>query len=213
MLSGSVLVRDAFWSRRIEATPDFFNLTRQQAAAVPAPVAAPASTFPLRLDIDIDAPSSLRIENNIAKMVATADLKLQGTYDRPQLFGHIEIDRGDIVFEGNRYVVTRGGVDFFNAARIEPVFDIEAETRVRVPDQVYNITLGFSGTTSRFSYTLNSDPPLPEVDVLSLLLGPGDGPRTMRSCARCGRTPRSSPRKCCCVRRSRGCSPTRSPRR
>ena len=116
------------------------------------------------------------MENNIAKMVASADLKLQGTFDHPQLFGHMEIDRGDIVFEGNRYVVTRGGVDFFNAARIEPVFDIEAETRVRVPDQVYNITLGFSGTTSRFSYSLNSDPPLPEVDVLSLLLGQATAP-------------------------------------
>jgi hypothetical protein len=83
----------------------------------------------------------------------------------------VEIDRGDIVFEGNRYVVTRGGVDFFNASRIEPVFDIEAETRVRVPEQIYNITLGFSGTTSRFSYSLNSDPPLPQVDILSVLLG------------------------------------------
>ena len=54
---------------------------------------------------------------------------------------------------------------------IEPVFDIEAETRVRVPEQIYNITLGFSGTTSRFSYSLNSDPPLPQVDILSVLLG------------------------------------------
>ena len=169
VLSGNVLVRDALWSRRIEATPGFFNLTGGGSAA-PA-VAAPASSIPLRLDIDIDAPSSFRIENNIAKMVASADLKLQGTYDRPQLFGHVEIDRGDIVFEGNRYVVTRGGVDFFNASRIEPVFDIEAETRVRVPEQIYNITLGFSGTTSRFSYSLNSDPPLPQVDILSLLLG------------------------------------------
>jgi hypothetical protein len=104
-------------------------------------------------------------------MVASADLKLQGTYDRPQLLGHMEIDRGDLVFEGNRYLVTRGGVDFFNASRIEPVFDIEAETRVRVPGQTYNITLGFTGTSSRFSYSLNSDPPLPEVDVFSLLLG------------------------------------------
>ena len=131
VLSGNVLVRDALWSRRIEATPGFFNLTGGGSAA-PA-VAAPASSIPLRLDIDINAPSSFRIENNIAKMIASADLKLQGTYDRPQLFGHVEIDRGDIVFEGNRYVVTRGGVDFFNASRIEPVFDIEAETRVRVP--------------------------------------------------------------------------------
>jgi TamB, inner membrane protein subunit of TAM complex len=169
VLSGNVLVRDALWSRRIEATPGFFNLSGN-GTATPA-VTPAASAFPFRLDIDIDAPSSFRIENNIAKMVASADLKLQGTFDRPQLFGHVEIDRGDIVFEGNRYVVTRGGVDFFNASRIEPVFDIEAETRVRVPDQVYNITLGFSGTTSRFSYSLNSDPPLPQVDILSVLLG------------------------------------------
>jgi translocation and assembly module TamB len=168
VLSGSVLVRDALWSRRIEATPGFFSLTGTGSG--PA-ISAPPPTFPLRFDIDIDAPSSLRIENNIVKMVASADLKLQGTYDRPQLFGHMEIDRGDILFEGNRYVVTRGGVDFFNASRIEPVFDIEAETRLRVPEEVYNITLGFSGTTSRFSYSLNSDPPLPQVDILSLLLG------------------------------------------
>jgi autotransporter translocation and assembly factor TamB len=170
VLSGSVLVRDAVWSRRLEATPDFFNLAGGASTAAPA-VGAAVSRFPLRLEIDIDAPSSLRIENNIAKMVASADLKLQGTYDRPQLLGHMEIDRGDLVFEGNRYLVTRGGVDFFNASRIEPVFDIEAETRVRVPGQTYNITLGFTGTPSRFSYSLNSDPPLPEVDVFSLLLG------------------------------------------
>ena len=78
VLSGNVLVRDALWSRRIEATPGFFNLTGGGSAA-PA-VAAPASSIPLRLDIDINAPSSFRIENNIAKMIASADLKLQGTY-------------------------------------------------------------------------------------------------------------------------------------
>ena len=174
LLSGNVLIRDALSSRRIEATPDLFNLTGGSSSApvLPTGPAAP-SAFPLRLDIDIDAPSTLRMENNIAKVVATADLKLQGTYDRPQLFGHVEIDRGDLVLEGNRYILTRGGIDFFNGSRIEPVFDIEAETRVRVPDQTYNITLGVTGTTSRFSYTLNSDPPLPEVDVVSLLLGQG----------------------------------------
>lgn len=175
VLAGSVQVRDAFWSRRIDATPDFFNLSGAgagTAASGPAGPSAPAvDAFPVRLDIDITAPSSLRIDNNIAQMVASADLKLQGTYSRPQLFGHAEIERGNIVFEGNRYLVTRGAVDFFNANRIEPVFDIEAETRVRLPGQTYHVTLGFTGTTSRASFSLDSDPPLPEVDILSMLLG------------------------------------------
>jgi translocation and assembly module TamB len=168
VLSGTVTVRDALWSRRIEAMPDVFNL---RSGSGGGPAVGAASRFPSNFSADTTPPATLRIDNNIATLGARADLQLQGTYDHPQLFGHVEIERGDIVFEGNRYVVTRGGVDFFNAARIEPVFDIEAETRVRVPGQTYNVTLGFSGTTSRFSYSLNSDPPLPEVDILSLLLG------------------------------------------
>ena len=83
--------------------------------------------------MQIDAPSALRIENNLARMVASADLQLRGTYDRPLLFGSAQIERGDVIFEGNRYLVTRGTIGFANPARIEPYFDIEAETRVRVP--------------------------------------------------------------------------------
>jgi autotransporter translocation and assembly factor TamB len=126
----------------------------------------------MRFDVGIVAASSLRIQNNAANMVASADLRLQGTYDRPLLFGRAEIERGDVLFEGNRLIVTPGGsIDFFNPSRIEPFFDIEFETRVRRPGQPYRLTIGLSGTTSRFSYALNSDPPLPEVDIVSLLFG------------------------------------------
>jgi hypothetical protein len=76
-----------------------------------------------------------------------------------------------MVFEGNRYVVTRGTIDFVNPAAIEPYFDVEAETRVRVADQTYRVTLGFLGTPRRFVPTINSDPPLPTSDILALLFG------------------------------------------
>ena len=168
VLNGTVKVHNALWTRRIETTPDLFNLGGSGATAAVAPA---AQTFPLRLNLDIDAPNALRIQNNIANLVASADLKLQGTYDQPRLFGHAEVERGDLVFEGNRYTITRGGIDFFNPSRIEPVFDIEAETRVRLPGTTYLVTVGFNGTTSRFSLPLNSDPPLPESDIISLLLG------------------------------------------
>ena len=169
LLNGTLTVRDGIWSKRIETNPEFFNLTGGAASIAPGPA---APTIPLRFDVAINAASTLRIANNVANMVASADLRLQGTYDRPLVFGRAEIERGDFVFEGNRFVVTPGGsIDFFNPSRIEPFFDVEAETRVRRPGQPYRLTIGLSGTTSRFSYSLNSDPPLPELDIISLLFG------------------------------------------
>ena len=82
-----------------------------------------------------------------------------------------QIERGDVIFEGNRYLVTRGTIGFANPSRIEPYFDIEAETRVRVPTQTYRITLGFTGTTSKIAMNLNSDPPLSGAGIVLLLFG------------------------------------------
>ncbi len=170
LLNGTVVLQDGVWSKRIETNPDLFNLAGSSATSLGSTTAAP--TLPVRFDVGITAASTLRIQNNIATMVASADLRLQGTYDRPLLFGRAEIERGDFLFEGNRYTVTPGGsIDFFNPSRVEPFFDVEAETRIRRPGQPYRLTVGLSGTASRFSYALNSDPPLPEVDIISLLFG------------------------------------------
>ena len=170
VLNGTVVVQDSLWSKRIEVNPDLFNL--RGAGESPLSPAAQATGLPLRFDIGIVAASTLRIQNNVANMVASADLRLQGTYDRPLLFGRAEIERGDFVFEGNRIVATPGGsIDFFNPSRIEPFFDLEFETRVRRPGQPYLLTIGVSGTTRGISFSLNSDPPLPEVDIISLLVG------------------------------------------
>jgi len=146
-----------------------------------APVAVPAagamagpaapSRIPVRFDLRIVAPSTLRVESRAARLVSDADLVLRGTYDQPQLFGRIEIERGEVFFEGLRYQVTRGTVDFVNPARIEPFLDIEAETRARVPGQVYRVVARASGTPDRLTFTLTSDPPLATVDILSLLFG------------------------------------------
>ena len=89
--------------------------------------------MPLKFDVQLLVPSTLRVENNLARMVASADLTLRGTYDRPVIFGHADIERGEVTFEGRRYRITRGSIDFTNPTRIEPFFDVEAETNVRVP--------------------------------------------------------------------------------
>ena len=123
-------------------------------------------------------PSTLRVENNLVRLVANADLNLRGTYDRPILLGHGEVERGDVTFEGQRYRITRGSIDFTNPNRIEPFFDVEAETNVRVPNQTYRVTVGATGTVDQLRPTISSDPPLPTAEVLALLFG--DVSRTTR---------------------------------
>jgi translocation and assembly module TamB len=127
---------------------------------------------PLRFDIQVLVPSTLHVDTNIVqKMVASADLTLRGTYEHPVLFGHADVERGDVIFEGRRYKITRGAIEFTNPNRIEPFFDIQAETNVRIPSQTYRVTVSAAGTTDRLSPQLSSDPPLPPADVLALLFG------------------------------------------
>jgi hypothetical protein len=167
VLGGTVTVRSSVWTRRIEASVNFLEFAGR---ATPEGGPSAPSTFPLRFDVRLVAPSTLRIDNNLARIVSSADLALRGTYDRPLIFGRAEIERGDVTFEGKRYVVRHGTIDFSNPNRIEPFFDLEAETRVRVPGQIYTVTLNAAGTFSRLQWGLTSDPPLPTVDVLALLL-------------------------------------------
>ena len=63
------------------------------------------------------------------------------TYDHPLLFGRAEVERGEAIFEGKRYLVTSGTIDFTNPSKIEPFFDIDAETRVRAPGQTYIVDI------------------------------------------------------------------------
>ena len=125
----------------------------------------------MRFDVHIVAPNTLEVNNATARVVLSADLTLRGTYDRPVLFGRGELQRGVVNVEGRRYVVTRGTLDFTNPVRIDPFFDIEAETNVRQPGQTYRVNLRATGVRQRMNVEFSSDPPLPEVDVIAMLFG------------------------------------------
>src|SRR6185436_4403536 len=169
-LGGVVTVKSAIWSRRIDTPGSIFDLASRRSPAVGGGAAGePAAAVPLKFDVQLLVPSTLRVDNNLARLVANADLTLRGTYDRPVVVGHADIERGEVTFEGRRYRISRGSMDFTNPARIEPFFDVEAETSVRVPGQTYRVTVAFAGTTDQLRPTLSSDPPLPTSDVLALL--------------------------------------------
>jgi translocation and assembly module TamB len=159
-LTGKVAVRDAVWTRRYDVATELL--------ASAGPVASAASLGGgVRYDIKVDAPGTLKIDNNLATLQARAELNLQGSYAAPVVLGRAEIDRGRVYFQGNTYTVRRGTIDFTNPQKLDPLFDVEAETRVRS----YNVTLKVNGTLERVYPTLSSDPPLSTVGILGLLAG------------------------------------------
>jgi translocation and assembly module TamB len=170
VLSGTVTVKNATWTRGFDTSGNVFSFASSESTPfVSGPGGAQPSSVPLRYDVRIVAPSTLRIENSQAQIVASSEMTLRGTFDRPLLFGRAEVERGDVRFEGRRYQVTRGSLDFTNPNKIQPFFDIEAETRVRVPRQTYRVNLRLTGTTDRMQPEFTSDPPLAPIDILTLL--------------------------------------------
>lgn len=176
LLSGTVTLRSGTYTRRFDPSAGLFGLGAATGAGGSVGGTSAVSGYLVRFDVRILAPSTLRVSNNVTDLTASADLRLTGTYDRPVLLGRAEVERGWLIFEGNRLVVTRGTIDFNNPTKIEPFFDVAAETRVQVPGQTYHATLSAAGTPSRLTWDASSDPPLPRYQVLSLLLGEGADP-------------------------------------
>ena len=170
VLSGEINVRDAELLEGLDLGTGLLGGGGVAEEAAPV-LAAGEPALPLRFDIRITAPSTLRMTNNTTRLVASAELTYQGTLDRPTLFGTAELDSGEMFIEGNRYRLNYGTVGFTNPDKIEPFIDIELETDHRVPGQTYRVVLRAQGTFDRLVPTLSSDPPLPEVDILSMLLG------------------------------------------
>lgn len=168
ILSGTVSVQSGVWTTRFDPNAGLFDFN---SGGTPVSSGVAPDTIPLRLDVRVIAPGTLRIENSQAHIASSADLTFRGTYERPIVFGRAEITRGEFLFEGRRYLVTRGNLDFTNPVRIEPTFDIAAETQVRVPQQTYRVTLRATGTMRNLRPEFTSDPPLPALTIASLLLG------------------------------------------
>jgi autotransporter translocation and assembly factor TamB len=159
-VTGGVDVKQAAWTRRYDLASELLDTRAQLEERV-------SLEEGLRYDVKVRAPGTLRIDNNLATLQARADLSLQGSYQQPVVLGRAEIERGRVYFQGNTYVIRRGTLDFSNPQKIDPLFDIEAESRIRS----YRVTLKVNGTLERAYPTLSSDPPLTAVQILNLLAG------------------------------------------
>ena len=168
-LRGDVVVHDAEYTQDFETGVNLFDFRSNQ-AALPTTVAT-TPILPLNYDVNITAASTIRAQNNLLRdVVARAEAQLVGTYERPGLIGNIDVERGDVFFGGKRYQIRRTSIAFNNPSAIEPFFDLEAGTRVRVPGETYNVTVTASGPDPLKTMNITSDPSLTDFQLYALLL-------------------------------------------
>ncbi len=128
----------------------------------------PSSMFgPTRLALHVEGGRNITIQNQLATVEARVDLDIKGTVDDPALTGHVEASGGSLSFQGKRYTITRGNVDFVDPLRIEPVVDIQAESELRD----YRIILTITGRAENLHLDMRSDPPLSQVEIFNLIAG------------------------------------------
>ena len=160
LLSGEILVT------RFSVDPRF-DFAEYLARAKQIPVTS-ATTSPLnnlRFDVHIVSIPGLEMQTAQGRISGDADLRLRGTATHPVVLGRVTLAEGDVNFGGTKYHLDRGDLTFTNPVRIEPVFNLEATTRVRD----YDVTLGLHGPTDHLSISYRSDPPLPPGDIIALL--------------------------------------------
>jgi hypothetical protein len=147
--------------------------------SVRAPSAAADDPFlrSVQLDIQIEAPQNLRVDNNIADLELRADLELLGTLQDPVLLGNALVLDGDVLWRDNVFRILQGAIEFQNPIRTEPSFDVRAETVVRQ----YSVILNLSGSLERgMQFSYSSSPPLSDLELFRLL-ALGEEPDGQRS--------------------------------
>ena len=194
-LGGEIKVTGVRYTRPLSTDAGLLGLAAAGGGAAADQTAAAAGDqtgLSVNYDIHVSAPSMEFFQSKEIKLYGSAsDITVRGTVDSPIIFGKIELDRGEAFFNGNRFRLTSGSIDFANPQRTEPYFDVQASTQVHVQQQTYNITGHLTGrgtditchggpdcdvSVPRFSVDLHSDPALSTIDIYTLLLGGSTDP-------------------------------------
>lgn len=121
---------------------------------------------PTTVDLTIQGQDALVVRNNLADMVGSLNLRVQGPIDAPVTSGRITATRGTVAFRNDRYEIQRATVDLPPRVEAPPVINLQAQSDIRG----YRVTVTMSGPLSGgLTTTATSDPPLPQADVIALI--------------------------------------------
>ena len=105
------------------------------------------------------------VRNNLADLVGSVSLQLDGPVNDPTISGRITATSGTLNFRNDRYDITRALVDLPPNRNADPVLNIQGESQIRG----YRVIVGLTGPLTQPQAAVRSEPALPQADVVSLI--------------------------------------------
>jgi len=159
-LSGAVNLSD------LSFTPafDLSSFVGQLSGGVAAP---PSQGFSqnIQLNLAVHSTNNVNLVSRTLSVGGSANLQVRGTAANPVILGRVNLDSGDVILNGNRFILNGGTVQFVNPSQTEPVLNLTLSTSI----QQYNINLRFNGPADQLRTEYSSNPALPAADIINLL--------------------------------------------
>jgi translocation and assembly module TamB len=113
----------------------------------------------------VEGRNALVVRNNLADLVGSVSLQLDGPVTDPTISGRITATSGTLNFRNDRYEITRALLDLPPGRNQDPVVNLQAESQIRG----YRVIVSLTGPLSQPQAAVRAEPALPQADVVSLI--------------------------------------------
>ena len=121
----------------------------------------------LAADVTVEIPRNVWLKGQDLNAEIAGSIRLNKKKGKPfLLIGSLNTVRGDYDFQGRRFKITRGVVEFQGLPDPNPELDIQAETRINKVTIIVHIT----GSVRKIELSLESDPAMNQSDIVSYLV-------------------------------------------
>jgi len=160
VLGGTVDLADLSFTPAFELN----NFISQFSGGV-SPPPSPGISQNIQLNLAVRSSNNINLVSRTLSLNGTANLQVRGTVAQPVILGRVNLNNGDLIFNGDRFILNGGTVQFVNPSQTEPVVNLALNTTV----QEYSIDLRFTGPVDQLHTEYASDPSLPAADIINLL--------------------------------------------
>src|SRR6185503_14016732 len=162
VISGLVNLRRAEYTQDIELA-DLINTRRGESIEEGAEIELTRTA--LFAALRGEGRNALVVRNNLADLVGSVSLQLDGPVNDPTISGRVTATSGTLNFRNDRYDITRALVDLPPSRNADPVLNIQGESQIRG----YRVIVSLTGPLSQPQAAVRSEPALPQADVVSLI--------------------------------------------